>query len=380
MKLFQRKLETIIENNLFKKRIIVIYGPRQVGKTTLVRKIQSKFAQSSYYFSADDTATVEQFSNKNTLELLALVKNYKLIVIDEAQRIVNIGLVLKQIHDSLPDLQIIATGSSSFDLANKINEPLTGRKRTFLMFPLSIQELLDSDYNKLEIQANLSSILELGLYPQIFSQNKIEAQKDLQELTSSYLFKDIFNFEIIKNPDLLSNLLKALALQVGSEVSYQELAILLKVDQTTVQRYVNLLEQAFIIFKLPAFSRNKRNEISKSRKFYFYDTGIRNAIINNFNPMSLRSDTEAIWENFCILEKMKNNQYEGKFVNTYFWRNYNQQEIDYIEEKDDLLDCFEFKYSENKKAKLPLVFARDYPKHTFKLVHKKNWLEQLNIL
>lgn len=346
----------------------------------MVRKIQSKYTQSSYYFSADDAATVEQFSNKNTLELLALVKNYKLIVIDEAQRIVNIGLVLKQIHDSLPDLQIITTGSSSFDLANKINEPLTGRKRTFLMFPLSIQELLDSDYNKLEIQANLSSILELGLYPQIFSQNKIEAQKDLHELTSSYLFKDIFNFEIIKNPDLLSNLLKALALQVGSEVSYQELAILLKVDQTTIQRYISLLEQAFIIFKLPAFSRNKRNEISKSRKFYFYDTGIRNAIINNFNPMSLRSDTGAIWENFCILEKMKNNQYESKVVNSYFWRNYSKQEIDYIEEKDDQLDCFEFKYSENKKAKLPLVFDKDYPKNTFKLANQKNWLEQLNIL
>jgi len=391
MNIIQRSLQKALQQNLFQQRIIILYGARQVGKTTLVKSILSNFKGRSKYYSADNSLVVAEFRNKSTQELLNLVKNYKLIVIDEAQRIENIGLVLKQIHDELLDLQIIATGSSSFDDtsaawtcskrplghddANKINEPLTGRKRTFLMYPLSVFELSENRFDRIDLKANLEKILIYGLYPQIFNLGADQAKLDLLELAESYLFKDVLLLEDIRNPELLKKLLQALAFQIGSEVSFQKLAMFLSVDQTTIQRYIDLLEKSFIIFRLPAFSRNQRNELTKTRKIYFYDLGIRNSLIQNFNPLELRNDVGALWKNFLIIERMKRNEYQQISSNNYFWRNYSQQEIDFIEEKDGKLHCYEFKWNDRKKAKLPNSFKEAYPEHTFDVINQDNWLE-----
>jgi len=375
MNIIQRSLQKTLEQNLFQQRVLILYGARQVGKTTLVKSILDNFKGKSKYYSADNSLVVAEFTNKSTQELLNLVKNYELIVIDEAQRIENIGLVLKQIHDELPNLQIIATGSSSFDLANKINEPLTGRKRTFLMYPFSVFELSQNGYDRIDLKANLEKMLMYGMYPQIFHLGADQAKLDLLELTESYLFKDVLLLEDIRNPELLKKLLQALAFQIGSEVSFQKLAMFLSVDQTTIQRYIDLLEKSFIIFRLPAFSRNQRNELTKTRKIYFYDLGIRNSLIQNFNPLELRNDVGALWENFLIVERMKRNEYQQISSNNYFWRNYSQQEIDYIEESGGILNCYKFKWNDRKKAKLPNSFKEAYPNHTFEVINQDNWLD-----
>lgn len=370
-----RYLLKTLQDNLFQQRILILYGARQVGKTTLIKQLLEEFKGKSRYYSGDNILITQEFSDRNTAELIDLVKDYEIIVFDEAQRIKNIGLILKQIYDNLPNIQIIATGSSSFDLANKVNEPLTGRKRTFLLYPLSVLELINNGWDKLDIKAGLKKFLVYGLYPQIFNLSLDVAKKDLSELTQSYLFKDILLLEDIKNPELLYKLLQALAFQIGNEVSYQELAVLLKVDQSTVQRYIDLLEKSFIIFRLPPFSRNLRNELVKTRKIYFYDLGIRNSLIQNYNSLELRNDHGALWENFCILERKKFLEYNGIGANLYFWRNYAGQEIDYIEERGGVLNCFEFKYNERKKAKLPNSFKNAYPEHTFRVINQDNWLE-----
>jgi hypothetical protein len=350
-----RKLTETINPYLFqgkdKKKAIVIYGPRQVGKTTLVKDILNKHPEKAQYFNCDYFEVQEQFAYERASQLGNIVRNLNLLVLDEAHRIKNIGLVIKILVDEFPHLQVIATGSSSFDLSNDIQEPLTGRKHEFHLYPFALSELVHDPKDTVSVQEYLHHSLRFGSYPVAALSNESEARVSLQELTSSYLFKDIFLFQQIKKSDLLDNLLRLLAFQVGSEVSYQELATSLKVDQTVVQRYVSLLEQAFVIFRLEAFSRNLRKEITKSRKIYFWDLGVRNSLIRNHNILSMRDDVGALWENYCIVERMKQLEYAQQGVNRYFWRTYDQKEIDYIEEEGGTLQAYEFKW----KKDIPIV-------------------------
>jgi hypothetical protein len=271
-------------------------------------------------------------------------------------------------------MQIIATGSSSFDLANQINEPLTGRSLEFVLYPLSILEVAA---NGIEMDRAKEKFMQYGSYPNIYQSSGDLTQKLLKNLTNQYLYKDILQFETIQKPQAIHNLLKLLAYQVGNEVSLQELANKLDLNKRTVSKYIDLLEKSFIVFSMTSFSKNQRKEIGKSTKIYFYDLGVRNQLIENFSELRFRNDIGALWENFCILERRKYLEYNQINVNSYFWRNYQQQEIDYIEEKDGVLNCFEFKWNDRKKAKLPNSFKEAYPDHTFKVINGDNWLEMI---
>ncbi len=287
-------------------------------------------------------------------------------MIDEAQKVNNIGLTLKLIIDNIPGVQVVATGSSAFDLRNKLNEPLTGRKFEYHLYPFSVNEMVNHT-SAIEENRLLEQRMIYGLYPDIVN-NSADSVVLLKELTNSYLYKDIFSYRDIRNPDGLNNLLKALALQIGNEVSYNELGRSLGLDKETVERYLDLLEKVFVVFRLNSFSRNIRNELKKSKKVYFYDNGVRNAIVNNFNPLALRSDVGALWENFVVSERRKFIDYNGLYCNTYFWRTHSQQEIDYIEEVDGTLHTYEFKLNDNKKSALPQIFSSAYPESTFKVI------------
>ncbi len=370
MALFNRSLYNPLLKKLQNYKdtdIIVIYGPRQVGKTTIVKKLVKEFKGLSNYLVGDNLITQQIFSSQNQELLIKSVQNYDLVVIDEAQLIPNIGVNLKLIYDSGIKTKIIATGSSSFDLANKINEPLTGRKQEFFLYPFSIFEFSQNQLFHLDFRTRLDRLLIYGLYPKVFDKADLEARNNIQEISGSYLFKDILAFENLKNPQLLTSLLQLLAHQIGNEVSYNELSQTLGVDQTTIQRYLDLLEKSFIVFRLNSFSRNLRNEIkvNKSRKFYFYDLGIRNSLVQNFNQLSFRNDLGGLWENFCILEKMKSNRYKNIYANYYFWRTYDQQEIDFIEERDGRLFGFEFKYNQHKSKNYrpPKIFLQTYKEY-----------------
>ena len=366
-----RDIKSKIQNNLFKGKVIIIYGARRVGKTFLSKQIIEEEKKSKYI-------NCELLQNKTLLEttnsekLKDIIGSHKLIVLDEAQSIMNIGMTLKIIVDTFPDVQIIATGSSSFNLADKISEPLTGRTRQYTLHPFSINEI-NQVYSKPELNARIERNLRFGLYPDIYDKGEEDAIEELNELAGSYLYKDILQHQNIRKPELVINLLRALALQIGSEVSLHELAGLLKQNSHTISRYLELLEKSFVIFRLHAFSRNLRKEISKNQKFYFYDLGIRNSLIQNFNPLNLRSDSGGLWENFCILERMKLLDNNRKFVNKYFWRTYNQKEIDYIEEYDGILHSYEFKFGRSKKTKIPKDFSQTYPNHTFNLIDPENF-------
>jgi predicted AAA+ superfamily ATPase len=313
--------------------------------------------------------------NVSSTQLKTLVGKHKLVLIDEAQKVENIGLTLKLMVDNLPDIQIIATGSSAFDLRNKLNEPLTGRKFEFHLYPFSVNELLQHT-SQIEESRLLEQRMIYGMYPDVINQPS-DGLRLLRELSDSYLFKDILVYKDIRRPAELNKLLTALALQLGSEVSYNELGRTLGMDKETVERYLDLLEKVFVVFRLSSFSRNLRNELRKSKKVYFYDNGVRNAIINNFSPLALRTDAGALWENFIISERKKHNDYQGVFVNSYFWRTHAQQEIDLIEEKDGILHAFEIKWKENKKVVLPASFASSYPKHIFDVITPGNYLDFL---
>lgn len=373
--IIQRQITNKIIDNLFKGKVIVVYGPRQAGKTTLVKEILKKFPENSRYYNCDFLDIQETFSYKNISKIGDLLKNIKILVLDEAQRIENIGMVLKILADNYKDTQVIATGSSSFELSNKINEPLTGRKIDFLLLPFSIKEV-SSDI--IETQRNTDKFLRFGGYPEQFLKEEDQKVIYLKELTNSYLFKDIFTFQDIRKPEVLSNLLKLLAFQIGQEVSFTELAQKLGIDQTVVQRYIYFLEQAFVVFRLPAFGKNLRNEVLKSRKIYFYDIGVRNTLIQNYNTLDLRNDIGFLWENFCIIERLKELNYRQDYRNKYFWRTYDQKEIDYLEEKGENLYAFEFKWSEEKKGVLPKQFLEAYKGSSFEVINKDNFLNFLN--
>lgn len=305
-------------------------------------------------------------------KLKRFLGDYELVVLDEAQRVKNIGLNLKIIHDHLPHIQVIATGSSSFDLSNQINEPLTGRALDYMLYPLAFEELL-TQHDQHDLSTKLEHMLRFGLYPDVFHRNQEDAETMLSRLASSALYKDILEFETLKKSDQLVDILQLLSLQIGHQVSYNEIGQQLGLNIATVQRYVDLLTKSFVIFKLRGFSRNLRKEIHKSVKIYFWDLGIRNALIRNFNPLHLRNDTGALWENFFIAERLKylnNNQH---FVNTYFWRTYDQKEIDYVEESGGELRTFECKWNPKKKVKEPKEFMQTYDNASFNAVTPENF-------
>ncbi|MFH0791631.1 MAG: ATP-binding protein [bacterium] len=366
-----RTVQPLIENALFKGKVVVIYGARQVGKTTLVKEIQKKQTGKTVYLNCDEPDIRQALINKTSTELKSFLGDNQLIILDEAQRVKNIGLTLKLIVDNYPEIQIIATGSSSFDLSNEIVEPLTGRKTEFYLYPLSLGEL-KTIYSEIEIDRLLESRMIFGMYPEIVSESDISVGEKLKNLAKSYAYKDILQYQNIKNPEVLEKLLQALALQIGNEVSYNELASLVGVNKVTIANYIQILEKAFVIFRLAPFSRNLRNELRKTRKIYFFDNGIRNALINNLNPLNLRSDTGALWENFMISERMKRNNNSGRDANLYFWRTFERQEIDCIEEYQATLSGFEFKWGKSK-AKVPVAFLRAYPKTVVETMNKENY-------
>ncbi|OGY82219.1 MAG: ATPase [Candidatus Kerfeldbacteria bacterium RIFCSPHIGHO2_12_FULL_48_17] len=366
-----RDLQPIIEKHLFKKKVIIIYGARQVGKTTILKALEEKLAShTSRYLNCDEPDVRTALTDKTSTELKAYLGDANIIFLDEAQRVKNIGLTLKLLVDNFPEMQIIATGSSSFDLANQIVEPLTGRKYEFILYPFSLEELRQIQ-NIQEEKRTLEQRMIFGMYPEIVLKSS-EAEELLRNITRSYLYKDILAFQNIRNPEVLDKLLQALALQIGKEVSYRELSNLLNIDQKTVANYIGILEKAFIVFTLKPYSRNIRNELKKLRKIYFYDLGIRNALINNLNPLSLREDVGGLWENFLLVERMKKLENTENSVNRYFWRTHQKAEIDYLEEKNGKLRAFEFKWGK-KSARAPKAFSDAYQDAKFQVISKDNY-------
>lgn len=345
-------------------------GARQVGKSTILHSLLGA-NDSVLWLNGDDDDVREQFRNMTSTRLKNIIGNKTIIVIDEAQRISEIGLRMKLITDQIPGVQVIATGSSSFELSSKINESLTGRKRELKLFPLAFSELVRQT-SFLEEKRMLSHRLIYGYYPEVVT-SPSEEKVVLKELTQSYLYRDLLAMDGLNKADMLVRLLKALALQIGNQVSYNELGSLIGIDSKTVEKYIDVLEKSYIIFRLGTFSRNLRNELKMSRKVYFWDLGIRNAVISNFSPMENRADCGALWENFAISERMKLNEYGSGFAQSYFWRTKDQSEIDYIEEEDGMMKAFEFKWNPSKsKVKCPASFASAYPCAVFKVITPDN--------
>ena len=372
----QRDLKAVLDSKIGKGKVLLLIGPRQVGKTTLLKNIlTSVSSEKKVQFWNCDESDVRQFlSEANSAKLKSFVGNSDFIVIDEAQRVKDIGLTIKLLHDSFPNVQLAVTGSSSLDLSNSINEPLTGRKFEYNLFPFSTNELVNHT-SMLEEMRLLKNRLVYGFYPDVVN-NPGEEKEILTNIVNSYLYKDVFEFQDIRKSSVIEKLVQALALQVGSEVSFNELGNLLGIDTVTVQRYVDLLEKAYVIFHIRSFSRNVRNELKKSIKIYFYDNGVRNSVISNFSPIELRSDIGALWENFLISERIKNNAYHNKHAKYYFWRTTQKQEIDFIEEVDQNLFAYEFKYNPKKaNSKCPLTFSNNYPNVPFDVITSENYMD-----
>jgi predicted AAA+ superfamily ATPase len=376
MQLIKRKLQSVIEGKLFKGKAILLIGARQVGKSTLFHQIIQEGAEQVLSLNCDEPEVKNMLSEMNTAELRMLIGNHRLVMIDEAQRVPGIGLTLKRITDNFPDVQLLVTGSSSFQLQGELDEPLTGRKYEYHLYPLSTAELMESG-GFLSVKQMLEARLIYGSYPDVLNHSD-EAKEILMNIAGSYLYKDLLALEGIRKPVLLEKLLVALALQMGSEVSYNEIAQTIGSDSKTVEKYIDLLEKCYIVFRLSAFSRNLRTELKKSKKIYFYDNGIRNAILQNFAPLALRADAGALWENFFISERVKANHYQGRYVKSYFWRTTQQQEIDYIEEEDGAFTAFEMKWNPKKASTaLPSAFVRTYPLKESAIITPDSYLEWL---
>ncbi len=372
-----RTLQQRIEENLFKGKAIIVIGARQVGKSTLFKQITDGRTEKVLSLNCDEPEVKEMLSGINTPELKMLIGNHRIVVIDEAQRVKEIGMTLKRITDNFPEVQLMVTGSSSLELQDRINEPLTGRKYEYHLYPISTRELLN-DGGLLAVKQSLEARLIYGSYPDIVNHTE-EAKELIMNIANSYLYKDLLALEDIRRPALLEKLLIALALQVGSEVSYNELAQTVGSDSKTVEKYIDLLEKCYIVFRLNAFNRNLRNELKKSKKVYFYDNGIRNAVIQNFAPLALRNDTGALWENFFISERIKANEYAGRYARSYFWRTTDQQEIDYIEEADGEFTAFEMKWNPRRQTvSLPAIFQKTYQVKQTAVVTPENYIEWLN--
>lgn len=357
-------------------KALVIYGPRQVGKTTLVKRFLASCSLKYIYGNGGDVVVKEVFEGLNLGKITEYAKDYELVVIDEAQKIANIGEALKLLVDSVDKIKIIVTGSSSFELAGQIGEPLTGRKTTLTLFPVSLLELAKQK-NNFELKQNLEQYLIYGNYPEVLTRgsNK-EREEVLNEIINSYLLRDILELDKVKGSKILLDLLRLLAFQVGSEVSLTEIGSQLSMDKKTVGRYLDLFEKSFIIFNLRGYSRNLRDEIKEKSKYYFYDNGVRNAVISNFNPLSFRNDLGSLWENFLFMERMKKRHYLGISANTFFWRTWGGQEIDLIEEREGKLFAYEFKYKE-RKVKMPKKFLAAYPQSSFQVINQENFLDFL---
>ena len=365
-----RTISESIRKRLFTGKAIVIMGARQVGKTTILRNLVEDYEGGVTWLSGDDQDVREMFEKITAPRLRAYIGSNKVLVIDEAQRIRDIGVKLKIITDQIPEVQLLATGSSSFELANRINEPLTGRKWEYKLFPLSFSELVDNS-NLLEEKRMLPHRMIYGNYPDVVTHQGDEVSI-LRQLTESYLYKDILEFDRIHKPDKLVKLLQALAYQVGAEVSYSELAQLCGLDSKTVENYITLLEQSYVVFRLSSFSRNLRNELKNSRKVFFYDNGIRNALIGNFAQVENRTDAGALFENYIMSEIIKRRSYSEDYANGWFWRTSARQEIDYVEERDGQIHAYEFKWNPHRKASMPLSFRNAYPNATFQVISRDN--------
>lgn len=371
-----RQLQERIETRMFAGKAIIVIGARQVGKSTLFRMIIDKQNLPTLQLNCDEPETRDMLSNTNIANLRLLIANNRIVMIDEAQRVENIGMTLKLITDNFPNVQLLVTGSSSFELQDKLNEPLTGRKFEYHLFPISTAEILNSQ-GLMKVNQTLEQRLIFGSYPDIITHAE-DAKELLTNLAGSYLYKDLLSLDSVRRPTLLSKILTALALQVCSEVSYNEIAQIVGTDNKTVEKYIDLLEKCYIIFKLSAFNRNLRTELKKSKKIYFYDNGVRNAILNNFAPLSLRQDTGALWENFIISERIKANQYSSRYANSYFWRTTTQQEIDYIEECDGQFSLFEMKWNPRRSnTKFPASFESAYDVKEKFVVTPEHWIEYL---
>ena len=374
MEFVKRSITKSLISNLKPNKVIVLLGSRRTGKTVLLKHILKTIDEKHLFLDGDDFTTLTLFQPRTIENFKSFLGDTKLLVIDEAQQIPELGKALKLIVDHIEDIKVIITGSSAFDISNKIGEPLTGRKVTYLLFPFS-----QTEFNRIETVAETSGRLKerliLGSYPELYQiSNRNEKIRYLKDLISSYLMKDILSFEGIRNADKILNLLRLIAFQIGKEVSLHELGRQLGMHKNTVEKYLDLLSKTFIIFGVKAFSRNLRNEISKSKRWYFHDNGIRNILIENVNDLSLRNDVGELWENYIVSERVKFQNNNQILVSNYFWRTYQQQEIDWIEERDGKLFAYEMKWNPNKKVKIPNGWKSAYPDSEFKVITPKNYL------
>ena len=368
--MYKREIENDLKRDSTKGKIICLIGPRQVGKTTLLGQIVED-GEKVLSLNCDEKVDVAEIENKPAGELKSLFHGYDMVQIDEVQRVENIGLTLKKIADLKMPVKVIVTGSSSLGMRDKIFEPATGRLIEYNLYPLSLKELSDAT-SKLEERKLLERRMIYGLYPEVVTDSS-DARSILSNLANNYLYKDILAYGGLRKPNNLQKLVTALALQIGSEVSYTELSRIVGIDKATVENYIDLLEKCFVVFRLSSFSRNIRNEIQKGKKVYFYDNGIRNAIISNFAPLELRTDTGALWENLMVSERVKRNSYFKTYAKSYFWRTHSQKEIDYVEELDGIISAFEFKWSPQVKVKRPEEFLNAYPNSTYEVITPDNF-------
>lgn len=369
--MIKRDIQKQIENKFFKNKAIIVIGARQTGKTTLIKTMLDSREEKTLFFNGDEADTNDILDQLTITKLKGIIRDHKIVFFDEAQKIHNIGTVLKLIVDNFKDVQVIASGSSSFELMNNLNEPLTGRKYEFHLYPLSYSELV-GNFGSVEEKRNLENRLIFGSYPDIVSKPE-DAEEHLKLLAGSYLYKDLLMLEQIKKPVLLEKILKALALQIGNEVSYSELSSLVESDKKTVEKYIDLLEKTYIIFRLPALNKNVRNEIKKGKKIYFYDNGIRNAVISDYRPLAKRTDKGTLWENYLISERQKFLIFKTSVREKFFWRTTQKQEIDYIETQYDKYYAYEFKWNPSKSGSLSKTFASGYPDHEFMTVTTGNY-------
>ena len=372
----ERAIYKTFKKKVLPQKVLILLGARRVGKTALIKKFLTGYKTSEYLLlNGEDQMTIDAFEERSVENYKRIIGKQKLLVIDEAQKIPEIGLKLKLIVDEIPDIKIIATGSSMFDLSNKLGEPLVGRENTLKLYPLSQLEFSNTE-NFLDTKAKLEERLIFGSYPEIEMYSDWEDKANyLEGIVNSYLLKDILEYDGIKKSGKIMDLLRLIAFQIGKEVSIDELASNLKgISRNTIENYLDLLSKVFILYQVKGFSRNLRKEITKTSRWYFYDNGIRNAIIRNFNTLNLRMDKGELWENYLMVERLKLNEYQKNRTNSYFWRTYDQQEIDLVEEVAGKLNAYEFKWSTKKKTKAPTAWTKNYPNASFEVINSDNYL------
>jgi len=374
MRILHRAIEEMLSQRVQEGKVVALFGARRTGKTFLLKQLLEKNVEPTLFLNGEDFDVQRNLANRSAAHYRALLGKCRFLIVDEAQKVPNIGEVLKLMVDEIPELKVIATGSSAFDMSRQFGEPLTGRKTSLRLYPIAEMEWAEYE-NLLEQEAHLRERLVFGNYPELMHQSgRAEKQAYLSELVSSYLLKDILELEGIRYSSKIMDLLRLVAYQVGNEVSLNELARQTGMDVKTVDKYLDLLEQVFVIFRIRGFSLNMRKEVVKSPKFYFYDNGIRNAVISNLNPLELRNDAGTLWENYMLAERLKFQQYTGMLVNNFFWRTYDQQEIDWVEEREGQLFGYELKWGK-KHAKIPSAWKQAYPDARFQVVHPENFRE-----